>query len=170
MTQVQLLSMTNFNEWQSAKAEEARRLIEATVNAEPFQRAVLGAKFLDVRLEKANGTVVQNLTNQQILNVILSGTEQGSQADGVIGLRVALYYKRWSGTIGYFGGDGVIHSNSKFFNPWDPISVAGHWIHEWTHAAGFLHDYKGSLPRNGSVPYVIGELLSDHAVPFAKLL
>jgi hypothetical protein len=82
MTQVKLLAMSNFNAWQTAKAEEARKLIEQTVSSKPFQQAVLEAKFLDVRLEKADGKILANLSNDQVLKVILEGAEQGAGADG----------------------------------------------------------------------------------------
>lgn len=168
MTQVRLLSTKNFNQWQLAKAEEARRLIELTVNAEPFQNAVRSAQFLETSLERADGTVTTNLSNEQILMTILRGLEEGSPADGIIGLKVVLQYRLF-GAVGY-ASDGVIYSNTKYFNPWDPIYVAGHWMHEWMHVAGFHHAYHPTSDRSRSVPYLLGELLSEHAAPFVKLL
>ena len=168
MTKVQLLSMGNFNQWQTAKAEEARRLIEETVNSNAFQQAVLKAKFLDTRLERADGTITEKLSNEQILAAILNGVEQGQAADRVIGLRVILYYRPWG--VGWTDEDGGIHTNTGFFNREDPISVAGHWMHEWLHAAGFIHDHSRTSRRDHSVPYLVGELLVEHGAPFVKLL
>lgn len=166
MTTTTLLSPTNFNDWQAAKAGEARRLIEATVNSTAFQDAVLAARFLDVRLERADGTTVSRLSNRQILDTILGGTERGTVADHVIGLRVSLYSKLWSSAIGWTDEEGVIHTRDRFFNSAEPVEIAGHWIHEWTHAAGFRHDFKNTSRRDHSVPYLIGELLVTHAAPF----
>lgn len=169
MTQVQLLAMADFNEWQTAKAEQARKLIELTVNTQAFQQAVLNAKFLDSRLERSNGQVVTNLTNAQILATILEGEERGSVVDGVIGLRVALYYKKLSSAIGHYQPP-TIFTNTRFFNPADPIHIAGHWMHEWLHAAGFDHDYKPTSRRAQSVPYLVGDLLVENAQQFVELL
>ena len=169
MTSVKLLSTTHFNTWQLAKADEARRLIEATVNGAAFRNAVLAARFLDTRLERPDGSVVENLSNQQILDTILSGAEQGTPADGVIGLRVTLYHQWWASALGWTDEDGVIHTcSNKFFNGAEPNEVAGHWLHEWTHAAGFRHDYKRTSRRSQSVPYVIGDLVATLAAPTAR--
>ena len=70
MTNVKFLSTSNFNQWQLAKAEEVRRLIEATVNQPAFQNDLLAATFLDVRLERPDGTILGGLTNRQILDII----------------------------------------------------------------------------------------------------
>lgn len=169
MTQVQLLAMANFNEWQTAKAEQARKLIEQAINTDGFQRAVLDAVFLDTRLEKSNGEVVPRLTNAQILATILEGRERGSVVDGIVGLRVELYYKLLSSVIGHYDPP-TIYTNTRFFNPSDPIHIAGHWMHEWLHAAGFLHDYDRSTRRPQSVPYLVGELVEAHAQQFVPLL
>lgn len=166
MTSVKLLATTHFNTWQLAKAEAARALIEATVNGAAFRDGVLAARFLDTRFERADGTVVDSLSNRQILDMLLAGAEAGSAADQVIGLKVSLYYQRWSSAIGWTDEDGVIHTcANKFFNGAEPNEVAGHWMHEWTHAAGFRHDYRRTSRRSQSVPYVVGELIATLAAP-----
>lgn len=164
MTAVRLVSTTHFSAWQLAKAEEARRLAEDAINSAAFRDGVLAATFLDTRLERADGTVVEKLSNRQILDAILAGAEQGTAPDQVIGLRVVLYSALWSSAIGRSEG-GIIYTRDKFFNGADPGEVAGHWIHEWTHTAGFLHDYKRTSRRSQSVPYVIGELVAGLASP-----
>ncbi len=163
MTIVKFVSTTNFSQWQLAKAEEIRRLIETTVNQPPFQDGVLAATFLDVRLERSDGSVVTALTNRQILDVILAGVEQGTNPDQTIGLRVALYDAWFGSAIGSTDEHGVIHTRGKFFNNLGPAELAGHWMHEWTHTAGFHHDYRRTARRSQSVPYVIGDLVARHA-------
>lgn len=163
MTTVKL-DILNANAWQRAKAEEARSLLQSTVNSQRFQAAVLKSSFLDVRLMKPDGSTLSGLSNQQILNLIVYGTESGTFADGVIGLNIALYNKLFSSAIGWTDDEnGVIHTHQKFFNGAEPIEIAGHWLHEWTHLAGFRHDYARTARRDRSVPYLIGELLIQSA-------
>jgi len=167
MTTVQFVSLSNFSDWQKAKAEEVRKIIEAVVNSKVFQDAILGASFLDVRLEKPDGTMVEDLSKEQILNVILTGTEQGAAPNGIIEIKVELYYKLISSAIGWTGDDGTIHTRDRFFNSAESVEVAGHWLHEWTHTAGFRHDFDRTSRRDQSVPYIVGELLIESA---AKVL
>ena len=163
MTQVRFTGIANASDWQRTKAEEARRIIEATINAPAFQQAVLKASFLDVRFIRTDGTSAGPLGNQEILNVILSGAENGSRPDGIIALTIALYRKVFSSAIGWSDG-GTIHTRDRFFNSAEPTEIAGHWLHEWTHVAGFRHDYERTARRDCSVPYLIGELLIESAV------
>jgi len=168
MTLVQIVSIANANAWQAAKAEEARKLIEAGINSKKFQSAVLGARLLDVSFENPDGTVLSGLSNQQVLDLILFGTERGTRADYIIQLHLVLYSKLWSSALGWTDDHGHIHTHHKFFNRADPIEIAGHWLHEWTHAAGFRHDYGRTARRDWSVPYLIGELLLDSVTPSAQ--
>jgi len=167
MTTVSFSQLTSFSPSQRQRAETIRQLLEAGLNAPAFQHAVLHAAFLDVRLEKPDGGEVTNLSNAQILSVVLTGEESGTAADGNLSLRVELYHRLFSSAIGYTDDDGVIHTREGFFNTAAPVEVAGHWLHEWSHTAGFRHDYERTSRRDQSVPYLLGELLIAAIAPAA---
>ncbi len=160
MTKVALQLLDNANASQAAKGEVARGILERTVNKDAFQKAVLAASFLDVRFEKPSGEIVAGLSNELVLRLILYGTERGSNANDSIDLQVRLYSILFSSAIGYTS-DGIIHTRDKFFEHAEPVEVAGHWMHEWMHAAGFLHDFRRTSRREQSVPYLVGELVTQ---------
>lgn len=164
MTTVTLTQLFNFSTAQRQRAEHVRQVLEDTLNSVGFQAAVRAATFLDVRRERPDGTVVSDLTNEQILQVVLTGEESGTAPDGDLALRVQLYHRPFSSAIGYSAG-GIIYTRHQFFDGFTLAEVAGHWLHEWSHAAGFLHDYDRTSRRDQSVSYLLGELLIDYAAP-----
>lgn len=169
MTPVKLQLLSGFDAETTARAERCRLIIERGVNSDAFQRAVLDASFLDVRQERADGTLVTKLSSHEILDIILSGAEVSTPdqiarpADGIITIPLSLYSKRRSSAIGHHDG-GVVHTRVQALAWMEDVEVAGHWMHEWMHVAGFEHDYRNTRRRAHSVPYLIGELLVETAV------
>lgn len=39
--------------------------------------------------------------------------------------------------------------------------VAAHWIHEYCHTIGFIHDFKDQAKRKYSIPYVVGDIAAN---------
>ena len=161
MTTVKLHLLQGLNHKGKAKAEAVCALLEKTINTPAFQQAVLTAKFSDIRLEQPdNGPDRTDLTNQEILDILLSGVEYKSPPDGEIGLKVKFH--PFGSAIGS-SKNGEIDTLRRFFNRSSLAQVAGHWLHEWCHVAGFHHDYARTARRPNSVPYLIGSLLAKHA-------
>ena len=53
-----------------------------------------------------------------------------------------------------------ISTNTRFFNSWrrkgDFICGAAHWIHEWLHVAGFLH--QNDVIDENDINYTVGRI------------
>lgn len=134
-----------------------RALLEETLNRADFQQAV----FSDNRFIKPDRTELTNLTNDEILDIILKGIESDTKPDYVLQLTVRFH--PLGSAVGETDANGVIHDLWYLFERYTEAEVAGHWLHEWCHTAGFIHDYESTDRRDQSVPYLVGELLTTHA-------
>ena len=143
------------------KGEAVRALLEETLNRADFQQAVRQAIFSDNRFVKPNGTELTNLTNDEILDLILKGIESDTKPDYVLQLYV--HFHPLGSAVGETDANGVIHDLWYLFERYSEAEVAGHWLHEWCHTAGFIHDYERTDRRDESVPYLIGSLLTTYA-------
>lgn len=161
-TRVTLANSRRFNAHDLRRAAGITEMIEEVVNSEDFAARVSGATFLDTSWENASGQVKMNLTNQEILSAIRGGAESGTPRDGVISLSVQLYRSPAlvSSVIGY-SDEGWIYTRKRWFRTNSDEAVAGHWMHEWCHVAGFRHDFGRTSRRSASVPYVVGEIVAD---------
>lgn len=161
-TRVTLANSRRFNAHDLRRAAGITEMLEDVVNSDDFAARVIGATFLDASWEDASGHVRTNLANRQILAVIRDGAESGTPRDGVISLSVQLYRSAAlaSSVIGY-SDEGWIYTRKRWFRTSSDEAVAGHWMHEWCHVAGFRHDFDRTSRRSASVPYLIGEIVAD---------
>jgi hypothetical protein len=53
--------------------------------------------------------------------------------------------------------------NTKYFNIYTPVSVAGNLFHEWLHKLGYTDASTFSISRDYSIPYAIGRMISGLA-------
>lgn len=147
--------------WTRRKGEAARALLEETINQDEFQRAVRQANFSDNRFVQSDGTELINLTNDQILDIILKGVELDTKPDYVLQLTVRFHPV--GSAVGETDGNGVINDLWYLFARYSEAEIAGHWLHEWCHTAGFQHDWNDTHRRSASVPYLVGDLLTANA-------
>jgi hypothetical protein len=131
------------------------------VKSSEFKERVLSHTF------EGKKTYVDNkgLTNEQIYQLIIDGSETLTPAkNGRMDIELALYQNS-SSTIGYtYPNTTRIWVNTKYFNKYNPVQVADNLFHEWLHKLGFDHALKYSKNRNYSVPYAIGYLVEELAV------
>jgi hypothetical protein len=147
--------------WTRRKGEAARALLEETLNRPDFQEAVRQAVFSDNRFVKPDGTELTDLTNDQILDIILKGVESDTKPDYVLQLHVRFH--PFGSAVGETDENEVIHDLWYVFERSSEAEVAGHWLHEWSHIAGFRHDWEDTPRRATSVPYLLGDLLIKYA-------
>jgi len=151
---------SNLTSSQTPKANRAVEIAEKAINSDKFKEKILSYNFSDVRIFLNDGATSSDLTNSEIYRIISEGIEVGSNPDRSIDLDIKIYKKLFTSAIGYTK-DGVIYTRDKFFYGSEISELAGHWIHEWLHTAGFIHDFRRTQRRTGSVPYAVGEIVAE---------
>lgn len=135
---VKILKTSGFSKADLAKIDAAVCLLDTVLNSQMFR-----SEFLKEKLTENKGK-----TNAEIIDHLLSGDCQFTDADGSIDLKLVMYYKRWSSVVGYFDGTPLtIFINRKFFS--SHIDIASNLLHEYFHLMGYSH-YKAFQT---SVPY-----------------
>lgn len=138
MIKVKILKTSGFSKADLAKIDAAVCLLDTILNTKMFRD-----EFLKEKMTETNGK-----TNAEILDHLLSGDCQFTDADGMIDLKLVMYYKRWSKVVGYFDGTPfTIFINRKFFS--SHIDIASNLLHEYFHLMGYSHYERFET----SVPY-----------------
>lgn len=143
---VKILDTSGFTASDLEKIKRAEEIVYQVVNSDLYKEEFL----------KANFTETKGKTNQEILNELLSGDCQFTDADGVMDIKLVMYYKRYSSVVGYFDGTPLtIFMNRKFFST--PLSIASNLWHEYIHIVGYSH-YE---VFETSVPYLAGNTIFE---------
>lgn len=159
---VNFISLYNFN-WESdiTKANEAKELIVNVINKDSFRNKVIEAVYKDRRFKGSTGAIIQLENNDAILQVLLEGNEYTANegVDYQWDFKISLYTS-WTGEIGHTKG-GDIFTKKEKFRKMSKEEVAAHWIHEYCHTIGFIHDFKDTAKRKYSIPYVVGDIAAN---------
>lgn len=142
---------------QRAIAQSAAGVIQDVVNRQSFRDEIAKRKF-------ASASFVAGASQPNVLRLILSGAEHGTEADEEIDLRIRFrsfgIFKRK--TVGQtVEGQATIETAYWFVNQCiaadDAAPLAAHWLHEWMHNVGYVHDSTGGDEHD--VAYAVGEIL-----------
>lgn len=135
-----------------SKVSKAIYLLERVINSEEFKNKVLSSKFSNCG----------SLSNKQIFEILLYGRENFKPiVDYQWDIEVKFYFKRFSRVIGYtLPGISYINCNTKYYDKFSPIEIAGNLAHEYSHKLGFDHN---SANESSSVPYLIGSIIEELA-------
>jgi hypothetical protein len=138
------------------------KCLQDIVNTDRFINGVKNANYSYRRLWDDVGNYI-DVDNEKIIEIIQSGKERKSQPDNTISLEIAIRKMR-RGTVGSVNPPkSLITTNSRYFSEWlenkDIVSGAAHWLHEWLHVAGFLHNDGGI--DSDDVNYTVGKLAVD---------
>lgn len=163
MVKVVLNSLANSGPRHLAFAQKAVALLEKIVNSEEFANRVRLDPFSDM-WRKIAPRQYRRSSPEELLELILSGRELGEIADFEIDLNVALVVKR-EGKLGSTPVGGPVINTAYWFidrciRRGDAVDLAGHWLHEWTHTAGYYHlDQNNDDPRDA--PYMTGRIARE---------
>lgn len=151
----------NFSAAQESKVDKAVSLMKKVIASKTFKDKIINHTY------NGKKTFVDNngLTNTQIYQKLLDGAEKmgNTSKNNTMDVELELYYAATS-TVGYtYPNSTRIWMNTKYFNNYTPIKVAGNLTHEWLHKLGFGHASSYSTSRNYSVPYAIGYLMEELA-------
>jgi hypothetical protein len=160
-THIRVLSKQNFTPSADSILQKALPLIDSVVNTPAFQQAVLTAIFTDN----------QGLSNEEILEMFLSGTESHRpRPNDTIDLVLETYLDQRGDNIGSTFNAKTIISSRAYMQQRGARCYAAHLIHEYCHTLGritgqgftHLHRIRGSKKRKRlkcqSVPYIIGDI------------
>ncbi len=140
-------------------SQNAIELMGKIVNDRRFLDSINQAVFSDSLCALDSGEIVQ-LTNQQLVDKIVTGKEYKTTADDVISLLIK-FARLGRGTIGSMTPPSpLITTNTRYLSIWmannDQLSLAGQWMHEWMHVAGMRH--RSSTPDFLDSTYQVGQL------------
>lgn len=155
------ITYVNFSQEQQVKVEEAVALMKKVIGSASFKKRVLSHVFEGKKTFFDNG----GLTNAQIYRIILDGAEKVGVTSKNNRMDVVLeLYHATTNTIGYtYPNVTKIWMNTKYFDRYTPVQVAGNLTHEWMHKLGFAHATTWSKSRDHSVPYAIGYIMEELA-------
>lgn len=165
MLRVTLHSFRNANASQRALGERAIQTLTAVVNDPEFIERVGNADYSRRRWKDEN-RVPRDVTNAKVVELIESGSEHRQPRDEEVDLTIRLMRLEKPTTLGYvLFPSPLITTNSTWFNkqlPNDALSVAAHWMHEWTHVVGFTHVKADPRPvRRRDVSYTVGRIVVE---------
>lgn len=152
------VNLRDFVSTQEDKMFSALARLEIVLNSEEFKARVLGHKYQNSK------TFVDNkgMSNEEIYDEIMKGAETLSRSvDNELDIDITLYFSNNS-VVGYtYPSSNRIWVNNKFFAQYSFGKVAGNVAHEWTHKLGFGHDASRTASRAYSVPYAVGDIVSE---------
>lgn len=158
---VNLIAATGFTANERAKLDKAIVIFETVINSEEFKQRILNYTYQKKQQFVQNG----GQTNLQIFETMMAGKETfTTQADSVADFNLNLYTFSWfkRGVVGETNpGTSKISMNRRFYSSFQPYQIAANMIHEWCHKIGYDHDYKSTARRPYSVPYAVGNLMSE---------
>jgi hypothetical protein len=160
--EVNLRSTQYFSATDLTKLNKAFVVLTQVLNSAEFRDFVLNYNY------QSTGTFANSggFDNEAIYNLVQDGKEAMlGIVDHTIDLDLVLYnppwYRRW-GVVGYtYANTNKIWMNRNYFNRFEPSDVAANIAHEWMHKIGFDHDYKSTKRRPYSVPYAVGNFVSQ---------
>ncbi|MBN22981.1 MAG: hypothetical protein CL678_16975 [Bdellovibrionaceae bacterium] len=161
---VSFLHLNNFYPEDRDKIYAAAEVFETVINSEEFKEAILNFTYNGKKEFVDNN----GMTNQEVYDTIMRGAEgylnePNHQADLDLQLYWARWWKKWR-VVGYtYPNTSRIYMNKYYFNVFTPSDVAGNMAHEWMHKIGFDHDFNRTARRPYSVPYAVGDLISEIA-------
>jgi hypothetical protein len=141
--EIRASSTNGFTDSEVTDLNIAMAMMQVIMNGKCFHDGLLAAQM----------TETLGLTNQEILDRILSGATWWKGPDHIMELELVMYYSKYSRTMGYVNTDDPnIYINYKYYT--DPETIGSLLAHEYSHQEGFTH--YGTLAT--SVPYTINKV------------
>lgn len=154
------IELINFSTQHEKKFAEALRLIKEVISSPEFKKRVLDFKYDNRRQYAQNG----GLSNEYVyLKIIEAEEELFPSVNFQMDMEIELWKPRFpTSTIGYTNRDvRRIWIKKSFYENASIQDLAGNIFHEWLHKIGFEHDLRPTARRPYTVPYAIGDLLSE---------
>ena len=160
--------LSRYKSSERARAQKAFEIIEAVVNSNEFKSRVLNFTWKNPKngRQETNFHMSDGLNNAQVLDKILKGAELAykNEDNHTMDLNLRMYWAPFSRVIGYTTPNSdTINNNRKFFRRMSNQELAGHYFHEWLHKVGFDHEFNWTPERPYSVPYAVGDIVSEIA-------
>lgn len=150
---IKVVSITNYTEDHFPKLKEALSHFQHCINSEDFEDAIANHPGF---------TTDDDLTNEQIYDIILSGQELNAPANRQADLDLVLELKISNDAVGYTI-DTTIHTFESMFDAQSSAFLAGHYAHEYCHTLGFK-DPDSLADTSDNVPYEVGRIITELAM------
>jgi len=167
----------HFTEAESIKIDQAVRHMAMAIGSNEFKEWCLNFSWEQTvctgfwwnricrKIVNKNFNWNENLTNEEIYNRIISGSEVLNPGnDNTANIVLRIDRRRSRGVIGYTYPNTVTQWVYSWFLNSSYKEVAGNAAHEWTHKLGFDHAFRYSWDRQFTVPYAIGNFVSNFKI------
>jgi hypothetical protein len=165
------LKSSNFFTNDLIKLNKAVKYVEEFINSEEFEKIVLNYSYTDYDDNKHTRFHYTTFTNQEVLSIILSGSETLTpETDSEADIQIELDNSWTRNVIGYtYPTTPTQWIYAKFFRNWSAEEIAGNIMHEYLHKLGFDHEYQYTFNREFSVNYALGYACEDYAKRTGKM-
>jgi hypothetical protein len=157
---VKLHEIINAGPKQTDIAKRACTALETALNHADFRKRVEAATYKETRWWDRDGNS-RSIPVAEIYGYVAAGLERDTAADQEIDIKVKL--ARMNSVGSTVPGKLPFRTAYWFVNECitrdDPARLAGHFLHEWLHVAGFHHHPNNSA--RDDVPYVLGEIVIE---------
>lgn len=164
------LKTSNFTGKDLQKIIKAGGYVSEFINSEVFKSIVLNFSFTDYNGNLKNKFHYTELTNQEVYDKIMSGSEiLTPESDGEADISIELDTSWTRNVIGYtYPTTAWQWIYAKFFRNWSEEEIAGNIFHEYMHKLGFDHEFNYTFDREYSVPYKLGYACEEFAKKVSK--
>lgn len=161
------IDLVNFTHSQEEKFKRAVELIKKVLSSEEFRKKVYTHVYEGRKQFVQSG----NLSNAYVYLKVVEGEEElFPSVNFQMDMEVELWKPRFpTSTIGYTSRDVKrIWIKKSFYENSSVHELAGNIFHEWLHKIGFEHDLKPTARRPYSVPYAVGDIMSEMGRQYLK--
>jgi hypothetical protein len=161
--EVEFVRLISYFDYEKVRTLRIGQLMETVVNSEEFRRRVLAHKW-NGKVQYADN---DGLTNEEIYAKIREAIEHDNP-DGrphvmeLVHRMGRPWFCSWRRAIGFtvFGSPVITTYFCKYHRMSD-ADLGGHFVHEWMHRIGFVHDFHRTAKRPYSVPYGVGRIAGE---------
>lgn len=147
---IKVVKLHGYKNEDRLKLKDTLTSFQLCINSTDFKDLILGHEVFDSD---------NNLSNNDVYNIIMSGREVGTNVDYEADLDLSIDERQSTNTIGYNTGKKIFTFRNMFENL--PVStLSGHFAHEYCHTLGF-RDPSDLSNRQNNVPYEVGRIIQE---------
>ena len=169
MYKITIKELVDFQDHEIAIYKDILFKTEEVINSEQFKDRVLNhqyryrANWWSRKTKLKTGFYDTTDTTEEVYNRFMEADEKGLNegVDYEADVYAKMYYQD-SNVVGKIvSGEPYLYINRKYFTLRRTAKIAGNFAHEQCHRLGYSHSFFNNNFRKYSVPYGVGEIVTD---------